>query len=192
VGLFGGTVRLAEISGQDVLTRFPKLQLSATFEGIDLVRLTKVFDFGEISGVVAGHVKDLRLFRGVPVSFDAEIHSVPTEGVRQYVNVKAVRNLTILGTGAGISPLDRGPQRFFDKYTYAAIGISMKLENDVFMLRGTAGAKGDRELFVRGRLPFPINIVNAQPGKTVSFSSMVERLKSVDFSAASSAPKSAP
>jgi len=192
VGLFGGTVRLSEISGQDVLTRFPKLQLSATFEGIDLGRLTKVFDFGEISGVVAGSVKDLRLFRGVPVSFDAEIHSVPTEGVRQYVNVKAVRNLTILGTGAGISPLDRGLQRFFDKYTYGAIGISMKLENDVFVLRGTAGAKGGRELFVRGRLPFPINIVNAQPGKTVSFSSMVERLKSVDFSAASAAPKSAP
>jgi len=188
VGLFGGTVRLASISGQDVLTRFPKLQLSATFEGIDLTRVTKVFDFGEISGVVAGYVRDLRLFRGVPVSFEGAIQSVPTEGVRQYVNVKAVRNLTILGTGARISPLDRGLQRFFDKYTYAAIGIQMKLENDVFVLRGTAGSKGGRELFVRGRLPFPINIVNAQPGKTVSFSSMVERLKSVDFSTAQTAP----
>ena len=83
-------------------------------------------------------------------------------------------------------------QRFFDKYTYAAVGIYMKLENDVFVLRGTAGSTEGRELFVRGRLPFPINIVNAQPGKTVSFSSMVERLKSVDFSAASSAPSSAP
>ncbi|HEX5042409.1 MAG TPA: hypothetical protein VFV75_05860 [Candidatus Polarisedimenticolaceae bacterium] len=192
VGLFGGTVRLAGISGEDVLTRFPKLHLSATFEGIDLGRVTRVFDFGEISGVVAGHVRDLRLFRGVPVSFEAAIQSVPTEGVRQFVNVKAVRNLTILGTGARISPLDRGIQRFFDKYTYAAIGIYMKLENDVFVLRGTAGSKEGRELFVRGRLPFPINIVNAQPGKTVSFSSMVERLHSVDFSAASSTPTSAP
>jgi hypothetical protein len=192
IGLFGGTVHLAGISGQDVLTRFPKLQLSATFEGIDLARVTKVFDFGEISGVVAGYVRDLRLFRGVPVSFEAAIQSVPTEGVRQFVNVKAVRNLTILGTGAKISPLDRGLQRFFDKYTYAAIGIYMELENDVFVLRGTAGIKEGRELFVRGRLPFPINIVNAQPGKTVSFSSMVERLKSVDFNAASSTPTSAP
>jgi hypothetical protein len=192
VGLFGGTVGLAEISGEDVLTRFPKLQLSATFHGIDLGRVTRVFDFGEISGVVAGYVRDLRLFRGVPVSFEAAIQSVPTEGVRQFVNVKAVRNLTILGTGARISPLDRGIQRFFDKYTYAAIGIYMKLANDVFVLRGTAGSKEGRELFVRGRLPFPINIVNAQPGKTVSFSSMVERLNSVDFSAASSTPASAP
>ncbi|HET9299772.1 MAG TPA: hypothetical protein VFO11_07480, partial [Candidatus Polarisedimenticolaceae bacterium] len=188
IGLFGGTVHLAGISGQDVLTRFPKLQLSATFEGIDLGRVTKVFDFGEISGVVAGYVRDLRLFRGVPVSFESAVQSVPTEGVRQFVNVKAVRNLTILGTGAKISPLDRGLQRFFDKYTYAAIGLYMKLENDVFVLRGTAGTKEGRELFVRGRLPFPINIVNAQPGKTVSFSSMVERLKSVDFSTATSAP----
>jgi hypothetical protein len=60
------------------------------------------------------------------------------------------------------------------------------------VLRGTAGSKEGRELFVRGRLPFPINIVNAQPGKTVSFSSMVERLKSVDFSTTSSTPKSPP
>jgi hypothetical protein len=188
VRAFGGTVRVAEISGEDVLTRFPKLELSAEFEGIDLRRVTHVFDFGEISGIVRGHVRDLRLFRGVPVSFEASVHSVRTEDVPQYVNVKAVRNLTILGTGARISPLDRGLQRFLDKYTYAEMGIWMKLENDVFVLRGTAGRKDERELFVRGRLPFPINIVNAQPGKTISFSSMMDRLRSVDFSAATSAP----
>lgn len=188
VGLFGGTVHLGDISGEDVLSRFPKLQLSAEFSGIDLGRVTRTFDFGEMNGVVEGYVRDLRLFRGVPVSFEASIHSVPTEGVPQNVNVKAVRNLTILGTGARISPLDRGLQRFFDKYTYAELGVWMQLQADVFVLRGNAGRQGGRELFVRGRLPFPINIVNAQPGKTISFSSMVERVKSVDFSAASTAP----
>lgn len=188
VSVFGGKVRLAEISGEEVLTRFPKLRLSAEVEGIDLGRVTRTFDFGEVTGIVRGYVRDLRLFRGVPVSFEAAIQSVPTKGVKQSVNLKAVRNLTILGTGAHISPLDRGLQRFFDKYTYAELGIWMQLDNDVFLLRGTAGKRDGRELFVRGKLPFPINIVNAQPGKTVSFSSMVERLKSVDLSAAQSAP----
>jgi translocation and assembly module TamB len=184
----GGEVRLGDISGEDVLSRFPKLRLSAEFSGIDLGRVTRTFDFGEMNGVVEGYVRDLRLFRGVPVSFEAAIHSVPTAGVPQNVNVKAVRNLTILGTGARISPLDRGLQRFFDKYTYAELGVWMQLQADVFVLRGNAGRQGGRELFVRGRLPFPINIVNAQPGKTISFSSMVERVKSVDFAAAQTAP----
>ncbi len=35
-----------DISGQDVLSRFPKLQLSADFSGIDLGALTRRLDFG--------------------------------------------------------------------------------------------------------------------------------------------------
>ena len=48
--------------------------------------------------------------------------------------------------------------------------------------------RGDRELFVKGRLPFPIDIVNAQPGRTVSFRAMRDRLGNVDFSVGGNGP----
>ena len=59
----------------------------------------------------------------------------------------------------------------------------MRLERDVLLLRGLE-SRGDKELFLRGRLPFRIDVVNAQPGKTVSFQAMVGRLKSLDFARA--------
>ena len=63
----------------------------------------------------------------------------------------------------------------------------MKLERDVFLLRGTE-SRGERELFLKGKLPFRIDVVNMQPGKTVSFRVMTDRLKDLDFSTATTEP----
>jgi hypothetical protein len=102
--------------------------------------------------------------------------------VRRTVDIKAVNNLTILGTGQGASSvLDRGVQRFLKRFTYAALGVDIHLADDVLRLRGLEH-RGNRELFLRGRLPFPIDIVNAQPGGAVSFQAMLRRLRSLDFS----------
>lgn len=189
IGVFGGKVTIGGISGEDVLTRFPKLRLSADFEDIDLALVTKTFDFGDMTGIVRGHVRDLTLFRGVPTSFDARLETVEREGVRGRINVKAVNNLAILSTGSpGL--LDRGIQKFIDSFTYDRLGLSLRLSNDVFLMRGLE-RRGDRELFVKGRLPFPIDIVNAQPGRTVSFRSMLDRIGNVDFSLGGKGPPKA-
>ncbi|HEX6852471.1 MAG TPA: hypothetical protein VF139_13825 [Candidatus Polarisedimenticolaceae bacterium] len=186
VGVFGGKVRIGGISGEDVLTRFPKIRLSADFEEIDLALVTRTLDFGDMSGIVRGHVHDLTLFRGVPTSFEARLETVEREGVRGRINLKAVNNLAILSTGSpGL--LDRGIQKFIDAFTYQRLGIELSLANDVFLMRGLE-KRGDRELFVRGRLPFPIDIVNAQPGRTVSFRAMRERIGNVDFKVGGSGP----
>ncbi len=180
---FGGTVSVRDISGQDVLSRFPKLQLSADFSDIDLGALTRRLDFGEMTGVLQGTLEDLELFRGVPVRFRAHLETIHRKGLRRTVDVKAVNNITILGTGQRASVFDRGIQRFFDRYTYERLGVTMRLDQDVLLLRGLEH-RGDKELFLRGRLPLRIDVVNAQPGKTVSFQTMVGRLKSLDFGGA--------
>jgi hypothetical protein len=187
ISIFGGKVSIGDISGKDVLSRYPKLAFSASFRDIDLGRLTRRFDFGEMTGTVEGSVKDCELFRGVPVRFSAEIRTVEREGVSRTINVKAIDNIAILGTGGRVGILDRGLHKFLDRYTYGALGIHMSLENDVFLLRGLE-RRGDRELFLKGRLPFPIDVVNAQPGMTVSFRTMLERVRSLDFSAATTKP----
>ena len=94
--------------------------------------------------------------------------------------MKAVRNISILGSGDNVGFLDRGLQRFFDLYTYSAIGVEMQLANDRFVLRGTE-RRGDRELFVKGRLPFRIDIVNVAPGQGVSFQTMLSRLRNLEI-----------
>ena len=63
----------------------------------------------------------------------------------------------------------------------------MALAQDSFLLRGLE-RRGERELFLKGRLPFRIDVVNAQPGKAVSFRTMLDRLRTLDFSASTTAP----
>ena len=138
-----------------------------------------------MTGTLRGSLEDCELFRGVPVRFGAHLETVARKGVPRTVDVKAINNITILGTGQGTNIFDRGLQRFFQKYTYSALGVDMRLDNDVLLLRGLE-ERGGKELFLRGRLPFRIDVVNAQPGKTVSFQAMVRRLKSLDFGAATS------
>jgi hypothetical protein len=180
IALFGGEVEVGDISGRDVFSAYPRLRLSAKFREIDLGQITRRFDFGEMHGIVEGEIENFELFRNVPLSFKARVVSVERKGVKQTVDVKAVQNLTILGTGASTNVLDRGLQRFFKRYNYAALGVSAQLGNDVLLLRGLEQRDG-KELFLRGRLPFSIDIVNAQPGKTVSFLAMVRRLKSLNL-----------
>ncbi len=187
ISIFGGKLAIGDISGKDVLSRYPKLAFSASFHDIDLGQVTRRFDFGEMAGTLEGSLQDCELFRGTPVRFEAEIRTVEREGVSRTINVKAINNIAILGTGGSVGIFDRGIHRFFDRYTYEALGIRMSLENDVFLLRGLE-RRGERELFLKGRLPFPIDVVNAQPGRSVSFRTMLERVRSLDFSAATTKP----
>jgi hypothetical protein len=179
IELFGGEVEVFEISGREILTRFPRFEFSARFDEIHLLDVTRTFDFGEVYGVVQGEIRDCELFRSVPVRCEADLHTVETKGVPRKISVKAIRNISILGSGSQVGFLDRGLQKFLDTYTYSSIGVQMQLLDDRFLLRGTE-RRGDRELFVKGRLPFRIDIVNVAPGQTVSFRTMLHRLQNLE------------
>lgn len=180
VFLFGGVLTFGDISGESVLSRYPKIGFSADFKDIDLARLTRRFDFGEMTGMLHGYLRQCELFRGVPVRFEAQIEADQGKGDPPVINIKAINNIAILGTGGGIGVLERGIRRFLDHYTYEKLGIRMRLEDDVFLIRGLE-RRGDRELFLKGRLPFRIDVVNVRPGQAVSFRAMVDRLRRLDL-----------
>jgi hypothetical protein len=182
LAMFGGMVTVSDISGSNILSRFPRLELSSRFSDIDLAQLTGTFDFGEMSGVMAGEINDCELFRGIPVRCSGRVETVPTPGVKQTISLKAVNNIAIIGTGGEVSLLDRGIHRFLRRYSYQRIGFEMDLDQDRFLLRGLE-RRGDRELFLKGRWPFRIDVVNMQPGAAVSFQTMLERLRTLDISA---------
>lgn len=181
--VFGGSLTVRDISGRDILSSYPRVSFSAEFDGFDLAQITHTFDFGEMTGIVRGSLSDCQLFGGVPVRLRGRIETVERKGVPRTISVKAINNIAIVGTGSRVTVLDRGIHRLFDHYTYSALGVEMQLAQDRFLLRGLE-SRGDRELFLKGRLPFRIDVVNVQPGKTVSFSTMLERLDSLDFAAA--------
>lgn len=183
LALLGGTVQLRDISGSEILTEYPRLRVSADLDGIDLAQLTGRFDVGQVTGLLDGRIDRCELFHGVPTTFEAELRTRKQKGVSQTVDVKAVKNLTILGTGQGGAHIfDRGVQRFLSHYRYSALGVRVRLRDDVLFLEGLE-RRGDKELFLKGGFPFGIDIVNARPGQTVSFQTMVGRLQSLDFGA---------
>ncbi|MEO1366157.1 MAG: hypothetical protein AAFX50_03185, partial [Acidobacteriota bacterium] len=177
--LFGGEVRLRDITGEEIFTPFPRLRVSADIDGLDLGAVTRRFDFGEMRGLVSGFVDDAVLVGGAPVAFDARLESVDRAGVAQTVDVKAVQNLTVLGTGASPTLFDRGLQRFLKRYRYRKLGFRVKLRDDLLEIRGLV-QDGDRELFMQGGGLFGIDVVNAAPGQRVSYSAMLRRLENLD------------
>ena len=179
LSLFGGTVTMHDIAGSDLLTRYPQLKFSADWQGIDLAQLTRTFDFGAMSGIVDGHLDDCEIFRDVPTGFRGVLRSVDRKGVRQRISLKAVNNIAIVGTGSGLGFIDRGLRRFISSYPYHSIGIEMTLSQDHFLLRGLE-RRGDRELFVKGKFPLRLDVVNVEPGMTVSFRTMIQRLRTLD------------
>ncbi len=187
LAVFGGTVTMRDITGSDLFTRFPRLKFSANWREIDLALVTRTFDFGTMSGIVEGQLVDCEIFRDVPVRFRGRLRTVPHDGVAQRISLKAVNNIAIVGTGSGLGFLDSGIRRFIDSYAYRGIGIEMALSQDHFLLRGLE-QRGDRELFVKGRFPLRLDVVNVQPGMTVSFRTMVQRLRNLDVTTVTPQP----
>ena len=181
ISVFGGEVTVKGISGSRIFSDYPRLELSADFREIDLERLTRRLDFGKITGRVEGRVSDLELFHGTPVRFRARLASVRRRGQPQTLSLKAVDNIALLGGGGGVGALNQGIQRFFDSYRYRELGLAMVLDNDHFLLRGLA-RRGRDELFIKGRPPVRLDMVNVKPGRTVSFRTMMERLRNLEVS----------
>jgi hypothetical protein len=187
LAVFGGTVTMRGITGSDLLTRYPRLKFSADWREIDLAQVTRTFDFGTMSGIVEGELVDCEVFGDVPIRFHGRLRSVPRKGVPQRISLKAVNNIAIVGTGSGLGFLDRGLRRFIDSYAYQGIGVEMALSQDRFLLRGLE-RRGDRELFVKGRFPLRLDVVNVDPGMTVSFRTMVQRLRTLDVTTVTHQP----
>lgn len=180
VSVFGGEVTVSDISGAEIFSDYPRLNLSADFRDIDLARLTRKLDFGEMTGTVEGYIRDLELFRGTPVRFKARLVSLPRQGVPRTIGFRAIDNLAMLGGGGHVGLLNRGVGKFFDRYRYRQLGVAMVLDNDHFLLRGLT-RRGNQELFIKGRPPLRLDMVNVQPGRTVSFRTMIDRVNNLQI-----------
>jgi hypothetical protein len=174
LGLFDGEVRIGNLSVDKVLSPVPSVHASISIESINLEKLTETFDYGRVSGILSGTVNDLVVVNGQAQRFTGGLATMKTKGIKQTINVEALKNISILGTGTSASILDRGIYRFFRNYRYSQIGFSASLKNDNLLLLGIGGEDGVGYLVKGGLLPPKVDVVNYT--QNISFKEMVKRL----------------
>ncbi|MDA3902141.1 MAG: hypothetical protein PF441_01685 [Desulfuromusa sp.] len=176
VEVFGGRFQLRNMRYSDPFSSYPTFHTDIDFSGLDLLQATRTFDFGEMNGLLDGHIYGLQLFGSTPAAFDAAI-ATRAKGKRN-ISVKALNNLSIISQGGMSAALSRGIYRFIDFYRYQKIGFKCSLNNDTFTLLGTALSGSDRYLVHGGLLPPRIDITTTTP--TISFKEMMNRLGRID------------
>jgi hypothetical protein len=172
IEVFGGRFQLQNMRYSKPFSSYPTFYTDIDFSGVDLLQATRTFDFGEMNGVLDGHIHRLEIFGTTPAAFAAEF-ATRNEGKRN-ISVKALNNLSILSQGGLSAALSQGVYKFIDFYRYRMIGIKCSLENDTFTLLGTAAPGSNRYLVQGGLLPPRIDITTSTP--TISFKEMVNRL----------------
>ena len=100
---------------------------------MNLLALTEVFGFGEITGALDGSIRQLRLVDWSAQSFNAELHTDPTWKGRQRISQRAVQDLSNVGGGTGGlgDSLQAQALKLFDDFGYRQIGISCRLAEEV-------------------------------------------------------------
>jgi len=176
IEVFGGRFQLRNMRYSDPFSSYPTFHTDIDFSGLNLLQATRTFDFGEMNGVLDGHIYGLKVFGNSPAAFEAAM-ATRNSGKRN-ISVKALNNLSILSQGGISAALSRGIYRFIDFYRYQKIGFKCSLNNDTFTLLGTALSGSDRYLVHGGLLPPRIDITTTTP--TISFKEMMNRLGRID------------
>lgn len=140
--LFGGSVRVSSLALERPFGTAPSLSADLALEDIDLLSLTRVFDFGSISGKLDGRIDGLRLVDWSATAFDAELHTDPHHRVRQRISQRAVQNISSVGDASFVTSLQGRLIGLFKDFGYRRIGISCRLVNDVCAMDGLHAAEG--------------------------------------------------
>ncbi|MFC3717246.1 hypothetical protein ACFONC_13930 [Luteimonas soli] len=174
--VFDGRVEVTSLSMERPFGVAPTLSADFALHDLDLLAITEVFDFGSISGRLDGRIDDLRLVDWSPVAFDAELHTVRRQGVRQRISQRAVQNISSVGDASFAGSLQARLIGLFDDFGYSRIGISCRLANQVCAMGGLHSA-GDGFTIVEGAGIPRLDVVGFN--RNVDWPTLVERLAAV-------------
>lgn len=177
--VFDGTVEGKNFWIENPFSGERKIGGDLDFSGLNLEVITRLFSFGKITGYVGGRVRDLVLKGTMPERFRLTAYTQDRPGVRKRINVTAIENIGLLGTGWGeMDTLRKGINRFISEYAYREIGFTCSLRDDLFTLRGTIIEDGV-EYLVRKPAFWGIDVINKNPDNEILFSDIIERLKRI-------------
>lgn len=177
VRVFDGDISFQNFFFEKMFSPARRYGADVVFSGISLAQVTQKVPVGHISGVIAGSLKHFVMEYGQPASFDLEVKSVDTPGVKQRFSMDAIESITVIGTGVKTS-VKGGLTSLFRDFPYSQIGIKCTLRNDEFTVRGTVESGGKEYLVKRGWLR-GVDIVNQNRENKISFQDMQDRIKRV-------------
>lgn len=183
LNVFGGGVTIREMEMERPLSPVRSIKMTARLEGLDLEQASATFEFGRISGVLAGTIEDLVITRGQPAEFKADIQTVGKPGFSQWISVEALNKITVLSSGNEAGFLYGGIAGFFNFFRYSTLGFKAALKNDKMILRGIETRNGQEYLVVGTLLPPTVNIVSHT--QEIGFSELLRRLERVQKSESS-------
>jgi hypothetical protein len=154
--VFDGTMQISDLAIERLFGIAPVIAADINFQNLNLQQITSTFDFGEITGLIAGYVKGLRITNWKADRLDAYVHSVKTKGIKQTISQRAIDNISSIGGIQGA--LSRSFLRFFDYFNYKKIGIGCKLRNAICEMSGIKNVKNGYQLIEGRGLP-SINIL---------------------------------
>ncbi|MDQ3056296.1 MAG: hypothetical protein M3Q96_00860 [Pseudomonadota bacterium] len=186
LGLFGGHVRMTELSMERPFGTAPTLSADIDLDDLDLLGLTEVLGFGTITGKLDGRIHDLRMVEWQAVTFDADLRTDRKPGVKQRISQRAVQNISSVGDASFVSSLQGRLIGLFDDFGYAGIGISCRLANEVCAMSGLSSvaarpeaprSEGQGFTIVRGSGLPRLTVVGYN--RQVDWPTLVERLAAV-------------
>jgi hypothetical protein len=174
---FGGTVSFSDLELDDVLEPYASLRLGeGSVEGVDLAALGQALRFGIASGVLRGRLQDLTFTAGAVSGFRLDVETVPTPGVPQYIDRRAVESIRRVLSG----PLGALEENFFSRFYFHRFGFACELADGIFRLRGKYRDGGADYLMYGRWYQIPrVSIINAEPDWPYDWESIAENLRAI-------------
>lgn len=177
---FDGTVRVTGLQLRDPLSPAPALRAEASLHGLDLERVTRVFDFGRITGRLEGRIDGLQLVGWQPVAFNALLKSPADDDLPHRISQRAVENLTALGNNGAVA-LSGTFLRVFESFRYDRLMLKVDLAGQRAVLDGIPHKDGGYYLVKGAGLP-RIDVIGRN--RNVAWRDLVERLRHISLKGA--------
>ena len=176
INVFEGQMHIDHLSMERLFGIAPVIAADVTFTNLNLKQITSTYDFGEITGLIDGMVKGLRITNWKADRLETSIESVPNKNIKQTISQRAIDNISSIGGIQGA--LSRSFLRFFDSFKYKKIGIGCKLRNAICEMSGIQTADNTYKL-IEGRGIPSINIIGFQ--KFIDWEVFLDRLLNAGY-----------
>ncbi|MCU7836810.1 MAG: hypothetical protein KZQ83_16365 [gamma proteobacterium symbiont of Taylorina sp.] len=172
--VFDGTIIIKNLTIENPLQDYARLQANIDLNHLNLESLTKTYDFGEIQGRLEGNISNLILQSWQPIAFNASFRTPEKDKSRHRISQTAIDNISSLGGVSGL--ISRSFLSIFETFGYHKIGLSCRLENNICSMAGVE-KKGDGYYIVKGGGIPRIDVMGFQD--KVNWQVLISRLTSI-------------
>jgi hypothetical protein len=157
VGAFGGTVRIGDLIGEPPFGPLARFKTSLSAWDVDLEQISKLFDYGDVRGIVQVDVPYFWIGSGEVERFLARFATVEGRS-RQLVGLKTLRKIPFLSEKGRLT-LQGHLANFIGSFRYSRLGAALALQNGIFQFHGRYDDDGNDLFGTPDRFRWPLRRV---------------------------------